>query len=211
MSFDLDISDPYFAKAVALRQSFAAGAIAHDKAGGRPTEQLKLLKQSGLLTILIPREFGGQGQKWSKALRIAREFAKVDGSLGHLYGYHFGSVHSAHVNGSPEQAADLYRRSAEGNWFWGNARNSFSKTLFGKRDGDWYVLDGFKPFTSGSHVADYLQISWLDPTGEDYSFAAIPADRQGVTIHDDWDGIGQRQTGSGKVSFANVRVHESEL
>ncbi|WP_204348413.1 hypothetical protein, partial [Klebsiella pneumoniae] len=83
------------------------------------------------------------------------------------------------VNGSPEQAADLYRRSAEGNWFWGNARNSFSKTLFGKRDGDWYVLDGFKPFTSGSHVADYLQISWLDPAGEDYSFAAIPADREG--------------------------------
>lgn len=211
MSFDLDTSDPFLAKAVELAGQFAEDAVERDKAGGRPDRQLQLLKQSGLLTILIPREFGGQGQKWSTALKIVREFAKVDGSLGHLYGYHFGSVHGAYLHGSPEQAADLYRRSAAENWFWGNARNSFSKTLFGQREGDHYVIDGFKPFTSGSHVADYLMISWLDPTGQEYTFAAIPADRVGVKIHNDWDGIGQRQTGSGRISFDRVKVHQNEV
>lgn len=211
MSFDPDTTDPFLAKAVELRHRFATDAVARDHAGGRPDDQVKLLKESGLLTLLIPREFGGQGANWSTALRIVREFAKVDGSLAHLFGYHFGSVHGARLNGHPDQAAELYRRSAAGNWFWGNARNSFSRTLFGRRDGDGYVVDGFKPFTSGSHVADYLQIAWLDPTGAEFSFAAIPATREGVRIHDDWDGIGQRQTGSGRVSFERVRVHDSEV
>jgi len=98
----------------------------------------------------VPREHGGAGERWSTALKIAREFAKVDGALGHLYGYHFGSQHAAYLRGTPEQAADIFKRTAAGNWFWGNTANSFSKSLFGRRDGDGYVLDGCRPFTSGS-------------------------------------------------------------
>ncbi|GJD48345.1 putative FMNH2-dependent monooxygenase SfnC [Methylobacterium crusticola] len=211
MSFDPDLSDPYLARAAALREIFARDAAARDREGGRPTEQIRLLKDSGLLKLLIPREHGGHGAPWSTALRIVREFAKVDGSLGHLFGYHFGSVHGAHLLGSPEQAADLYRRSAAGNWFWGNARNSFSKTLFGRRDGAWITVNGFKPFTSGSHVADHLMIAWLDEETRDWVFAPVPADRPGVIVENDWDAIGQRQTGSGRVTFADLRVHAGEV
>ena len=131
------------------------------------------LKESGLLNLLIPTEFGGAGERWSTALKIAREFAKVDGALGHLYGYHFGSQHAAHLRGTAEQAADIFRRSAAGNWFWGNTANSFSKSLFGRRDADGFVLDGFRPFTSGSHIADYLQVAWEDRDTNARSFAAI--------------------------------------
>lgn len=211
MSFDLDTSDPYFAKAVELRRIFAEDAVARDKAGGKPLDQLKLLKDSGLLTLLIPREYGGGGQPWSSALKIGREFAKVDGSLGHLYGYHFSSVHAPFLRGTPEQAADFYRRSAAGNWFWGNTANSFSKSLFGRQEGEWYILDGFRPFTSGSHIADYLQIAWEDRLTNERYFSAIPATREGIKIEDDWDGIGQRQTGSGRVTYTNVRVHRDEV
>lgn len=211
MSFDLDVTNPYFAKAVALREAFARDAVDRDKAGGKPLEQLRLLKESGLLTILIPREHGGAGEPWSTALKIGREFAKVDGSLGHLFGYHFSSVHAGFLRGTPEQAADIYRRSAAGNWFWGNTANSFSKSLFGRREGDGYILNGFRPFTSGSHIADYLQIAWEDHTTNERSFAAIPTSREGLRIEDDWDGIGQRQTGSGRVTYTNVRVHRDEV
>jgi alkylation response protein AidB-like acyl-CoA dehydrogenase len=211
MSFDLDTSNPHFAKAVELRKVFAEDAVARDKAGGKPLEQLRLLKESGLLTILIPREYGGAGEPWSSALKIGREFAKVDGSLGHLFGYHFSSVHAAFLRGTPEQAADFYRRSAAGNWFWGNTANSFSKSLFGRQEGEWYVLDGFRPFTSGSHIADYLQVAWEDHLTNERRFAAIPAGREGIRIEDDWDGIGQRQTGSGRVTYSNVRIHRDEV
>lgn len=209
--FTVDANNPHLAKAAELARVFAVDAVVHDKAGGKPLPQLAALKRSGLLTLLIPAEHGGQGERWSTALKATRELAKADGSIGHLYGYHFLSVHAAFLRGSPEQAQDIYRRSAAGNWFWGNNGNSFSKTLFGRRDGAYTVVDGFKPFTSGSHIADHLSISWEDEETKERIFAVIPADREGLTIEDDWDGFGQRQTGSGRVSYHGVRVHESEI
>ncbi|WFU78168.1 acyl-CoA dehydrogenase family protein [Bradyrhizobium sp. CIAT3101] len=211
MSFDLDTSNPHFAKAVDLREIFARDAAERDRAGGKPVEQLAQLKASGLLNLLIPQEFGGFGERWSTAYKIVREFAKVDGALGHLYGYHFGSQHAAHLRGTTEQAADIFRRSAAGNWFWGNTANSFSKSLFGRRDGEGFILDGYRPFTSGSHIADYLQVAWEDHETNARSFAAIPASRDGIHVENDWDGFGQRQTGSGRVSYKGVRVHRGEV
>ncbi|WP_128931026.1 acyl-CoA dehydrogenase family protein [Bradyrhizobium zhanjiangense] len=211
MSFDLDTSNPHFAKAVDLREIFARDAAERDRAGGKPLEQLALLKASGLLNLLIPQEFGGSGERWSTALKIVREFAKVDGALGHLYGYHFGSQHAAYLRGTSEQAADIFRRSAAGNWFWGNTANSFSKSLFGRKDSEGFILDGYRPFTSGSHIADYLQVAWEDHETNARSFAAIPASRDGIRIENDWDGFGQRQTGSGRVTYTGVHVHRSEV
>ena len=211
MSFDLDTSNPHFDKAVDLRDIFARDAAERDRAGGKPLDQLALLKASGLLNLLIPKEFGGSGERWSTALKIVREFAKVDGALGHLYGYHFGSQHAAYLRGTSKQAADIFRRSAAGNWFWGNTANSFSKSLFGRKDGEGFILDGYRPFTSGSHIADYLQVAWEDHETNARSFAAIPANREGIRAENDWDGFGQRQTGSGRVTYTNVRVHRNEV
>lgn len=41
--------------------------------------------------------------------------------------------------------------------------------------------------------------------------AAIPSGRSGITLHNDWNNIGQRQTDSGSATFERVRVEESEL
>ena len=211
MTFEPDTANPHLAKASELRDIFARDAIERDQTGGKPEEQIRLLKESGLLTILIPREFGGAGEPYSTALKIVREFAKVDGSLGHLYGYHFSPIQNAIASGIDEQSAAILRRSAAGNWFWGNTTNSFSKSLFGRSDGEWTILNGFRPFASGSHVADYLSVAWEDEASNERSFAHIPADREGITIAGDWDGIGQRQTGSGRVLYNDVKVHESEI
>ena len=209
--FEPDSSNRYLAKAVELREIFARDAVERDQLGGRPEEQIRLLKESGLVNLLIPKEFGGEGQPYSTALRIVREFAKVDGSLGHLFGYHFGPLQNALTAGSDPRFGDILRRSAAGRWFWGNTTNSFSKSLFGKREADGVVLNGFRPFASGSHVADYLLVAWEDEETNERSFAYIPPTRAGITIADDWDGIGQRQTGSGRVFYRDVRIHADEI
>ncbi|NTJ62161.1 monooxygenase [Agrobacterium rhizogenes] len=209
--FEADQSNPHLAKAVELRDVFARDAVERDQSGGRPAEQIKLLKDSGLVNLVIPKEFGGAGEPYSTAMRIVREFAKVDGSLGHLYGYHFSPLQNAVTTIRDERSQDILRRSAAGRWFWGNTTNSFSKSLFGRREGGTVILNGFRPFASGSHVADYLMVAWEDETTNKRSFAYIPADRKGITIADDWDGIGQRQTGSGRVLYENVEIDESEI
>ncbi|MBY3272844.1 monooxygenase [Rhizobium laguerreae] len=209
--FEPDRANPHIAKATELRDLFARDAIERDQAGGRPEEQIRLLKESGMVNLLIPEEFGGIGERYSTAMRIVREFAKVDGSLGHLFGYHFSPLQNAIKSGPDARARDLLRRSAAGRWFWGNTSNSFSKSLFGRREADGVVLNGFRPFASGSHVADYLLVAWEDEETNARSIAYIPPTRSGVTIANDWDGIGQRQTGSGRVFYKDVKIHADEI
>lgn len=208
--FDVDRDNPYLAKASELTQIFARDAVERDRLGGRPSEQIRLLKESGLVNLLIPKEFGGEGLPYSTALKIVREFAKVDGSLGHLFGYHFSPLMNAATAGD-ERSQVILRRSADGRWFWGNTTNSFSKSLFGRKTTGGVILNGFRPFASGSHVADYLMVAWEDEDTNKRSFAYIPADRPGITVADDWDGIGQRQTGSGKVFYKDLRIDDDEI
>ncbi|MDL2406868.1 acyl-CoA dehydrogenase family protein [Rhizobium calliandrae] len=210
--FEPDTTNPHLAKAAELREIFARDAVERDQLGGRPEEQIRLMKESGLVNLLIPKEFGGIGERYSTAMRIVREFAKVDGSLGHLYGYHFGPLQNAVTAGSDARSQDILRRSAAGRWFWGNTSNSFSKSLFGRREPDGgVVLNGFRPFASGSHVADYLMVAWEDEETNIRSVAYIPPSREGITIANDWDGIGQRQTGSGRVFYKDVKIHADEI
>jgi alkylation response protein AidB-like acyl-CoA dehydrogenase len=208
--FETNQDNPYFAKAAELTEIFARDAVERDQVGGRPSEQIRLLRESGLVNLLIPKEFGGEGQPYSTALKVLREFSKVDGSLGHLFGYHFSPLMNATTTGDA-RSQEILRRSAHGRWFWGNTTNSFSKSLFGRKTASGVVLNGFRPFASGSHVADYLMVAWEDEDTNQRSFAYIPADRAGITIADDWDGIGQRQTGSGRVFYKDVSIDNAEI
>jgi alkylation response protein AidB-like acyl-CoA dehydrogenase len=43
------------------------------------------------------------------------------------------------------------------------------------------------------------------------AFAILPTDREGVELVDDWDGFGQRLTGTGTTLFTNVWVEADEV
>jgi alkylation response protein AidB-like acyl-CoA dehydrogenase len=180
-AFDAEMPDPLLGRAAALRERFHADAAARDQAGGQPLEQVRLLKHSGLLAAAIPAPHGGGGASWLSVLRIVRELARTDGSRTHLFGYHHLPLHTVRSRGTAAQ-----------------------------RDGTGWRLDGFRPFSSGSHVAGYLQIAWEDAAGQRF-VAAIPVRREGAVVEHDGDGIGQRRTGSGMVGFRHVRVEDDEL
>lgn len=111
-----DLSDPWIARATALRKTFHADAVLRDEMGGRPLEPLRLLRESGLLSAAIPAEFGGAGASWRTVLRVVREFAKTDGSLAHLFGYHHLPLHAVNARAAPAQRETLLRASAQGQW-----------------------------------------------------------------------------------------------
>ncbi|EJL54221.1 acyl-CoA dehydrogenase [Rhizobium sp. CF122] len=210
MPFETDVDDALLAKATELRRTFHLDAIERDKQGGRPVEQIRLLKESGLPSAQIAREYNGQGASWLTILRIVREFAKTDGSLAHLFGYHHLPLNLILFRGSVAQKEKWLTGSAAGNWIWSNSGNAMSKTSAGEKTPTGWLINGSRPFSSGSHIADYIQISWENADGARLT-AAVPADREGIVIENDWDGIGQRQTGSGTVRFVNLQVHDDEL
>ncbi|WP_067935615.1 acyl-CoA dehydrogenase family protein [Alicyclobacillus kakegawensis] len=201
----------YMEKAARLARRFREDAVERDKVGGTPKEQRDWIRESGLLKLLIPRSYGGFGLPWSAVLRVVREFARTDAALAHVYGYHFLSLSSVHLAGTEEQQRYYYTETAKYNYFWGNSVNPLDNRTFGERTCDGVIVNGRKSFSSGSPDSDMLVIAWKDQETRELRKGIVPTDRPGVIVHDDWDCMGQRQTGSGTVSFHNLKLHSSEI
>lgn len=192
--------------------ALAATAAGRDRAGGTAWAQRQLLRDSGLLTLAVPAEHGGQGLPWPDIYAILRRFAEADSSLAHLFGFQHLQVASVRLFASPEQQHRLLGDTVTKGWFWGNATNGLDTRIALTAEGDHFLLDGVKSFCSGATGADMLNVT--APRGSDPAdrvFISIPADRAGITIHDDWDNLGQRQTDSGTVTFERVRVNADEI
>ncbi|MGE7781016.1 acyl-CoA dehydrogenase family protein [Peribacillus sp. NPDC097264] len=197
--------------AQSLANEFAKTAVQRDKQGGTAKVERDLLRKSGLLSLNVPKHLGGHGENWETIFRITRELAKVDGSLAHLFGYHFLCLASVHLYGSKQQKERLYRETAEHDWFWGNAFNPRDQGLVVKQEGNSLRLNGKKSFCSGATDSDRLLISAKSPEHDQPVIAVIPTKRSGIVVGGDWDSFGQRQTDSGTVMFHDVLLEEEEV
>ncbi|MCF5724833.1 acyl-CoA dehydrogenase family protein [Pseudomonas syringae] len=195
-----------------LAAEFALTAVERDERGGTPKAERDALRQSGLLALSIPTQYGGLGARWSDTLGIVREFAKVDSSIAHVFGFHHLMLATVRLFSRPDQWQPWYEQTARKNWFWGNALNPLDTRTVVKDFGGWREFSGKKSFCSGASDSEMLIASAVDETaGGKLLIAAIPSGRSGITLHNDWNNMGQRQTDSGSASFERVRVEESEL
>ncbi|CRM88611.1 Putative acyl-CoA dehydrogenase YdbM [Pseudomonas sp. 22 E 5] len=195
-----------------LAAEFALTAVERDERGGTPKAERDALRHSGLLALSIPTQYGGLGASWSETLGIVREFAKVDSSIAHVFGFHHLMLATVRLFARPDQWQPWFEQTARKNWFWGNALNPLDTRTVVKDFGGWREFSGKKSFCSGASDSEMLIASAVDETaGGKLLIAAIPSGRSGITLHNDWNNIGQRQTDSGSASFERVRVEESEL
>jgi alkylation response protein AidB-like acyl-CoA dehydrogenase len=79
----LDITKPrdYIDIAVSLTKDLEQSAVERDNIGGAPEEEINKLRESGLLALVIPKQYGGIGATWSDALKIVQELSKSNGSI----------------------------------------------------------------------------------------------------------------------------------
>ncbi|MEH2289171.1 acyl-CoA dehydrogenase family protein [Nostoc sp.] len=204
-------SQSYLDLAKSLAEEFAQTAVERDAKGGTPKHERDRLRQSNLLKLIVPTEYGGLGQSWITVLRITREFAKVDSSIAHIFSYHHLGVVIPHIFGSAAQKQRYYSETIHNNWFWCNALNPLDKRATLTPENDYFRLNGIKSFCSGSVDSDILPITAIHQKTSELNILVIPTQRQGVTVHHDWDNIGQRQTDSGSVTFENVLVYPDEI
>ena len=194
-----------------LAMAFAETAVERDQRGGTPKAERDALRASGLLKLIIPTQYGGLGASWTECMTIVREFARVDSSIAHVYGFQHLMLATVRLFARPEQWEPWFEQTARKNWFWGNALNPLdTRTVARKFDG-WWEFSGKKSFCSGSADSEMLIASALDESQGKLLLAAIPTGRSGITLNHDWDNIGQRQTDSGSANFEKVRVEENEL
>ncbi|MEX3893908.1 acyl-CoA dehydrogenase family protein [Paraburkholderia sp. BR10954] len=195
-----------------LLAALRASAAQRDREGGHAAQQKQWIADAGLLTLAVPREFGGAGARWSAIYDVVRQLARVDSALAHLVGFTCLQVVSIDLWGNSRQREKYLRGTVEHRWWWGNAVNPLDTRLIATSTHDGgYLLDGQKGFCSGTRGSQMMTVSAHDPSTGKPVFAAVPTTREGITVHDDWDPIGQRQTDSGSVSFARVRVEPHEV
>ena len=194
-----------------LAEQLAATARARDLAGGTPRAERNLIRESGLLTIGVPVEWGGGGAPWPTVFRVVQILATADASIAQVYGFQHVLLATCQLFGTPEQARRLLEGTAANRWFWGNALNPLDRRLALVTTPSGRVLRGDKSFSTGAIDSDMMIVSALEDGTGKLIVAAIPTARGGVELHDDWDNMGQRQTDSGSSHFTDVVVHDDEI
>lgn len=194
-----------------VAEVLAETAVARDERGGTPKRERDLLRESGLLKLLIPHELGGFGASWSEINAVVRRLAQVDGSVAHVFGFQHLLLATLRLFGPETQWRPWFEQTATQNWFWGNALNPLDPRTTLRWRGDEGLVNGEKSFCSGALDSDMLIASAIDQETGKLAVFAIPSARAGIQLREDWNCIGQRQTDSGSARFEGVSVGRHEL
>lgn len=193
-----------------LAAGFAETAISRDADRSMPFGEMDALAQSGLLAISVPAEFGGLDVSNAVLAEITAILAEADASIGQIPQNHFYILEALRIDGSHEQKRFFFGRALAGDRF-GNALSEKGTKTVGhyhtriSRDGLGCRINGRKFYSTGVLFADWVVIFALDEADRlTMSFVAKGSD--GIEIIDDWDGFGQRTTGSGTTLLNNVYV-----
>jgi len=199
-----------------LLERIAEGAARRDKEQIQPFEVIEWIKRSGLTRLRVPEPEGGSGATVRELFRTVIDLAEADSHVAHILRAHFWYVEQVLQSADPgvrRRGLDLLASGAVvGNAFSEQTARPVGlhfETAF-TPDGEGFRLNGTKFYSTGSLYADYTQI-WASAPGGRIAAAVIPVSRKGVTIKDDWDGFGQRLTGTGTTMLDDVYVRPEEL
>jgi len=194
----------------------AEGALERERTRALPYEQIVWLKEAGFGAVRVPREYGGAGASLPQLVQLLIELAEADSSLPQALRGHFAFVEDR-INAAPGAAREKWLQRFVAGEIVGNAWTEVGAVKIGdvitrvsRNDNQW-VVNGTKYYSTGSIFADWIDVyAQRDDNGADV-IAAVSTHQSGVKQSDDWDGFGQRTTGSGTSVFENAVVDEENI
>jgi L-evernosamine nitrososynthase len=211
-----------------LSEQLATRAAEHDRDRTYPFEAIEALKATRYFAAPVPVELGGLGVSSAHDLVVASSrLARGDASVAIGVNMHIVAVQNmerrrqvavaaGHERRARGFAASLEQIAREG-VVMASAVSERGQdltrpgTLARRTDSGWRI-DGRKVFCTMSPGATHLYVSvrYLDAEGvERYAYAMVATSAPGVTVHDDWDALGMRASGSNSVSFDAVELPAS--
>lgn len=198
-----------------VADQLGADAVARDRANETPFAEAQLLKDSGLVTLLVPKLHGGGGGHWASALAAVRIIASADASIAQLLAYHY--INEGNIVFTIPEEADRRRwfdATVSGRWIWGDSVNPTDPDLTLIPNEHGWVLTGRKRYSTGSAVGDALLVNARITAGEDEGKIlafVLDENRDGVEYLDDWDFLGQRLSSSNSVVYRDVQVGSEDV
>jgi alkylation response protein AidB-like acyl-CoA dehydrogenase len=218
------------ALADALANEISPRAADHDRDGSFPFDSFAAVKNSGYFAAPVPEQFGGLGVTSVHDLLVASSrLARGDAALTLGVNMHLVFVLNVARRWQIATAAGNERRArAFGETLEEIARKGTvfasagseprqdltrPRTTAERTETGW-IVSGHKVFCTMAPAADvlYTAVTYTDDDGrERYGYAMIPRRIPGVVVHDDWNALGMRASGSHSVSFEDVRLPPSSL
>jgi alkylation response protein AidB-like acyl-CoA dehydrogenase len=185
-----------------------------DRTGAFPRENLQALARAGWNGVLLPRDLGGLGLDHVAFAIAAEEIGTACASTALVYVMHTGAAQTIALFGNDDQkrrwlkpARDgvigTYSTSekASGGHWWFN----FSQA---RRDGDDYLINAEKSFTTSSGQADYYVLQTRSPDAKgptDITFFIVDGKQPGIQAGP-WEALGVHGNHSGPIKYENVKV-----
>lgn len=210
------------------------GARAADTTLSADKSSVAAMRESGLLAMMVPTEYGGWGWDAAAANSVIEEVANADPSVGIMLYLHCGIVARIDRYCRPPQRGRWLERVARDGWL-GCAAWSESGMTADKRvvstiasrtaSGDW-IISGGKTFVTSATVADIFlvlaQLTTEGPAAQAGPGSAYGGSGQALFIvsrtapgvhvpADSLDMAGMRGSGTGTVDFDDVVVGDADL
>jgi alkylation response protein AidB-like acyl-CoA dehydrogenase len=201
-----------------LLAGIGAGAKDRDLNDENPFDQVTALKRAGFGTLRLPTGLGGAGYTVPQLFSAVIDVARADPIVAHIFRTHFWFTEERLRTPGDPIGQRWLSKVADGKIF-GNAFSEkgslavgslvFNTRLLPDPTSD-FRLTGEKYYSTGTLFADYLTAT-ATTDHDSVAVVIVPADRTGVRLIDDWDGFGQRRTGTGTTIFKDVAVSAEEV
>ncbi|OZY46930.1 SfnB family sulfur acquisition oxidoreductase [Pseudomonas lundensis] len=200
----------------ALEAAHALAAVAREHAAKRdqqrklPWSLIEAFTQSGLGSLSIPRDFGGPQVSYVTLAEVFAIISAADPALGQIPQNQVGILNLILNTATQAQKEQLFGSVLQG-WRIGNAgpergsKNTLDLKARITADGDAFVINGQKFYSTGALFAHWIAVKALNEAGKQV-IAFVQRATPGLRVVDDWSGFGQRTTASGTVLLNNVRV-----
>ncbi|MDQ7006292.1 MAG: acyl-CoA dehydrogenase [Acidobacteriota bacterium] len=182
-----------------------------------PREVFRKAGELGFLGVLVPEGYSGAGLGYVEYVTIVEEISKVDPAIGLSVAAH-NSLCTGHIlqYGSEAQKQKYLPKLATGEWIgaWGLTEPTAGSDAGGTRttavrDGDDWVLNGSKTFTTHGgvgEVAVLFAVTDPDKGHDGISAFIVEADNPGYSVGKHEDKLGMRASDTCEVVLQNCRV-----
>ena len=180
-----------------------------------PREVFRTLGRAGLLSLPYPEEFGGGGQPYEVYLQVLEEIATAWASVGVGTSVHALSCFGLFTFGRAEQQQrwlpEMLSGEKLGAYCLSEAHAGSDPAAMrttARRDGDHYVINGAKAWTTHGGQADFYKVMarTSDDGGRGISCFLVPADSPGLSADKPEQKMGLTGSTTATMLFDNVSI-----
>lgn len=218
---DFELTEEQLEMRRALREFAEKEILPHaaewDEKGTFPMDTIKALGGLGFLGVIFPTEYGGAGLKYVDYALVIEELARADASVAITLSAHI-SLCSNHIyeQGTEEQKKEFLTPLASGIWIgaWSLTEPEAGSDAGGTRttavrEGDQWVLNGSKTFTTNGSVADVaIAMAVTDKSKGSHGISAfiVPRGTPGFRNGKKENKLGHRASDTSEMVFENCRI-----